>query len=523
MPATGLQVNRASYEALPYFNCLVPQAHPDRMATLALLCGLRPPPVERCRVLELGCADGANLIAAAQALPDGEFTGVDFSSRSIGEGLEVVHGAALRNVTLIHSRIEDLNLNEGSFDYIIAHGIYSWVDETVRRKLLEIYRDHLSAGGVGYISYNTYPGWYLRRGFREMMMHHVRSATEATARVKGARGFIEVLARGCPNPDDPYHRLVRDFREAIGKSPDFYIAHDHMEEVNEPVCFHEFAEQIGRYGLRFAIEADYPAGNTLNESDLAALLGAKAGDPIEEEQYKDFLLNRMFRRSLIVHAGATPDRVIRPERLVRLFFSTRAQPIAVSQQAGGERGFRAPDSTTVTMAEPLCRTAMEWLCEIQPRVVSFAELAATARHRVSGLGGTPPTEPGAEETLLATELLKVFRQSDRVLRLHSHMPRMVLEPGERPVASALARHMAQRFESVVNLQHEQISMGHLNRHLLGLLDGSRDRAALQQELEAWINSGVLGPVDSPANVKQTVEANLEPTLRSMARLVLLVR
>src|SRR5439155_909713 len=79
-PVTTMQPpQRSVYDEVPYESRAFTETHPDRLATVATLFGLKPPPVEKCRVLELGCADGTNLIPMAIGLPEGTFVGVDLS------------------------------------------------------------------------------------------------------------------------------------------------------------------------------------------------------------------------------------------------------------------------------------------------------------------------------------------------------------------------------------------------------------------------------------------------------------
>src|SRR6516165_12727057 len=89
-----------SYDAVPYESLPFNETHPDRLAALATLFGMSPAPAERCRVLELGCASGGNLIPMAVALPGSSFVGVDLSPRQIADGNEVVRALNLSNIEL---------------------------------------------------------------------------------------------------------------------------------------------------------------------------------------------------------------------------------------------------------------------------------------------------------------------------------------------------------------------------------------------------------------------------------------
>jgi 2-polyprenyl-3-methyl-5-hydroxy-6-metoxy-1,4-benzoquinol methylase len=156
-----------SYDEVPYESHPYPQTHPSRLAAVATLFGLRPPAVETARVLELGCAAGGNLTPVAEAFPKATLLGVDASARQIGDGQRFVERLGLSNLTLKHANILDLGPDLGTFDYIICHGVFSWVQTPVQEKILDICAKHLSPSGIAYISYNTYPGWHMRGMIRD--------------------------------------------------------------------------------------------------------------------------------------------------------------------------------------------------------------------------------------------------------------------------------------------------------------------------------------------------------------------
>ena len=121
-----------TYDQVPYLNRAHTHTHPDRLAALATLLGLEPPCLERCRVLELGCANGRNLLPMALALPAAHFTGVDLSARQIADGQAAVAELGLSNLDLRHASLAGVDAGYGLFDYIICHGVYSWVDEALQ-------------------------------------------------------------------------------------------------------------------------------------------------------------------------------------------------------------------------------------------------------------------------------------------------------------------------------------------------------------------------------------------------------
>jgi SAM-dependent methyltransferase len=147
------------YDEVLYPSRTLPQTHPSRLATVAFLRGMQPASIGRCRVLELGCGTAANLIPMAFHHPESEFVGLDLAERPIAFGRSNISALGLHNITLHLMDLCEANPERlGCFDYIIAHGVYSWVPQSVRERILAISREMLNPQGVAYISYNAYPG-----------------------------------------------------------------------------------------------------------------------------------------------------------------------------------------------------------------------------------------------------------------------------------------------------------------------------------------------------------------------------
>jgi SAM-dependent methyltransferase len=248
--------NRTSYDDVPYDSHPFAQTHADRLATVARLLGLRAVPVSRCRVLELGSAAGGNLIPMAMAFPDSTFVGIDLSGVQIDEGLEMVRALELKNIELKTASILDVGPDFGKFDYIICHGVYSWVPNQVQDKILDICCRNLSPNGVAYVSYNTYPGWHMRGMIRDMLGYHARQFVEPQTRVKQARNLLDFLAKASGGDNNPYGLLLKQELESVRRSSDSYLYHEHLEDVNEPIYFHQFAERAAAHGLRYLGEVD---------------------------------------------------------------------------------------------------------------------------------------------------------------------------------------------------------------------------------------------------------------------------
>src|SRR5438105_6025506 len=292
----------ASYEEIPYESTPIHDAHPDVMATSALLLGLDPPAVPTARILELGCATGGNLITIALSFPDAQFVGIDLSPRQIAQGQAIIEKLGLKNVTLHAKSILDIAPDFGQFDYIICHGVYSWVPQEVRKKILSICSQNLSPAGLAYVSYNTYPGAHVRGMVREMLNYHVRNIPEPRQRIAEARAFIEMLSKVVRDAEGPYGKLLIRELDNIRTAPDSYLYHEHLEQDNHSFYFNEFARDCAAANLDFIAEARLSnhAAPLLSPA-IRETLSAFGADSVEREQYLDFLQNRTFRRSILSH------------------------------------------------------------------------------------------------------------------------------------------------------------------------------------------------------------------------------
>jgi hypothetical protein len=73
----------ALYDEVRYPSGLSPPTHPDQLATMATLFGMRPATVAPYRVLQPECSDGSNLIAMAYGPPQNQYVGIDLAEHAI--------------------------------------------------------------------------------------------------------------------------------------------------------------------------------------------------------------------------------------------------------------------------------------------------------------------------------------------------------------------------------------------------------------------------------------------------------
>jgi SAM-dependent methyltransferase len=447
------------YDEFPYQSFPFHRTHPDRLGVIATLFGLTPAPADACRVLELGCASGGNIIPMADVLPGSTFLGVDLSERQIADGAALIRELGLTNIELRHADLRSLGPELGKFDYIIAHGLYSWVPPDAQEKILELCATLLSERGVALVSHHVKPGWHLRLMVAEMMRWHVGGKGTPAEQAAQARMLLQFVVQS--TQDQGYREaLQREVTSVMGRS-DWSLFHDHLSAHIEGCFFHEFVERAERHGLNFLSDAEFgsmvPSGY---DASVIETLHGLASSVVELEQYHDFVRGRTFRMTTLVpvKAGDRIQRRIRPSAIEGMWVATRG---TLTAGEGEGRLFMTPDGASARMSSDQTAEALKRLDACWPAAVHIPELAA---------------QVGTAVDDLASDLLELY--SGAVVELSLGPRRCVAVAGERPEASRLARHQAVTGEPVTTLLHDSVRLAEPRRKLLRLLDGTRNRAEI---------------------------------------------
>jgi methyltransferase-like protein/trans-aconitate methyltransferase len=521
------------YDQLLYPEAAFAQSHPDRLAMLALLLGMTPAPVERCRVLELGCGTGGNLIPMAYQYPESSFFGIDYAARQIAIADETTNALGLNNIVFAPFNFLDVTDDMlGEFDYIIAHGIYSWVPSDVQAKMLDICKKHLAPQGVAYISYNTLPGWRLYGMGREMMMYRVRKLDDLSERSQTAREFLRFIA-GLPRALEretswakfmtAFDIVLKSQNEYLDTKPDSSFVHDELEYNNEALYFHEFNERIEAAGLQFLAESLFPSSVINNlPVDVQKYLADAVTDVIEIEQYLDFFRNRTFRQTLLVHDDVSIERRLRAERVARLLLVSPARTgvLDADEIKPGAEKFVASDSeTSLVTTDPLTIATFHLLIDAYPKEFSLEELTTAAREQAFAFK-VPPHTFQQDMDMLASNALQTMTRSYSLMEFRSSRTPMVREVSERPVASTIARYQVLRGDTMATTQrHERVNLDATARYLIPLMDGSRTK----QELTDALRESAVQPRNIPRfELENGLLKEVDDVLKWMAYSALLV-
>jgi SAM-dependent methyltransferase len=502
----------AEYESVQYPGNAFTQTHPDLIAVVAARAGMAAPPVENCRVLEIGCATGGNLLPMAEQMPQSKFVGIDLSPAQIRYGQSIVGELGLTNIELCCQDLMELPEDDGRFDYIIAHGVYSWVPAEVRERLLEVCQRHLAPNGLAYISFTTFPGSVHNQIARELAMFHSRGVADEEQLVNGGRGILRfMLQNAVASP--AYRKMLHEAHEKMTHAAWQYVCHDDLAAVCQPFYFWEFMAKASRAGLEYLGDTESKGMWAGSDDPLRRKVMEVSNDMVECEQYMDFLVNRVFRASVLCRQGAVPS-VAQGDGKFRQALFASGNPTE-RPSAGDPGGVRSVEFSgiigKVELREAPPIAAVRHLKKAWPRSVPFAELVDIA------LGQSPTFLRRAQ---VADALWKVL---DLCFALglidFSTRPRRLIAdaPTPLPKATAYARWQAAGGQLVVNLRHVGLPLDDDVRRLLPLCDGSRDHpalaAALQQENSA----------DSPASGGRTARRSVDELLNLLVSLHLLLK
>jgi methyltransferase-like protein len=468
-----------SYDAIPYETVVRFETHPDRLAAVGRFYGMDPAPVERCRYLEIGCGDGGNIVPMAYLLPESRFVGVDAAAVPIAAGERMRAALGIGNLALEAGDLRDIGESWGQFDYIVAHGVYSWVPADVRDALLRVCRERLAPNGIAFTSYNTLPGRHVRQYLRDLMLFHTRNIGGLGPRLEQARWSLQFLA-GSPRLPDVWRPLLESDIAILLHLGDGALFHDDFAEIDDPVYFHEFAAHAARHGLQYLGDADLP-----EMFDPQGLLESVPGGVLEREQYMDFLKARRFRQTLLCHQGLKLERRPVEDCVDRFLFSSLCHTL----EDGKIEGLRR---VRITAVHEAARNVAAALGEVYPLPLSFQELVPYA----------------GNETNLRSVLAGMVLGGFADFHVYPFPCQETLS--SHPSASRLARFQAMDSRRVTNACFRVVELDEVASHLLQLLDGTRSHRQIAEDLARVSGAPPLEQIDQclPASLEWLAHATL---------------
>lgn len=506
-PGPPLRSHEA-YETFQYENLPFQATHPDWLRTIGRLHGLDAAPAESCRVLELGCGRGGNLVPLASLLPHSEFVGVDLAVSQVEGARRDVAALGLDNLRFEAMDIADVPAEWGTFDYIICHGVYSWVPDSVRRRILEISASQLAPEGVAYISFNALPGWHVRGMLRDMLRRVVPEGP-APEMAKSARGFLSLMRRLTPENGPLAAWLWRELA-LLDMMTDRYLYFEYLVEHNEAFYLDDFLHDADAAGLRYLGNADLASAVPRQLGDEGRReVFELCGDPLVAEQLSDYLVIRLFRRAVLCRHDATATRSPRAEVLADAWLAVEHDDdVDVDLGSNVELTLDEDGAFTAT-PDPTLPQVVSWvLGDAGPGGVSVSRLTDEVAVRLN----RDSSEDLAAEVLEVS--LRMVTEGDAAAGFWRRPA--AEEVPERPVAPRFTRWQAmQGRDSVTSLLHAEVAVDPLDRVLLRDLDGELDFVGLMALVTRAMSEGRLQieiddqPMEDPGQLAELVQLKLQ--------------
>ncbi len=470
-------MTRHLYDERPYTEHAYAETHPGRIAAVARLARWQAPPVGAAYILELGCGRGGNLLPMAAGLPGATLVGVDGSARQIDEARRIAAEAKLSNVTFLRAPFDEMEIADGAFDYVICHGVLSWISERARANLLERIVRALRGDGVAYVSFNVLPGWYDRLAARDWLRF---SASSLGRPIEEAVASLAWLGEQLSPEQTGLRRRLESVARRVEETGPAYAFHEYLAQEHHPLLVSDFLREAADVGLSYLADA-LPTTTALELLSGEARERALSLEPIAAQQLMDFVRCTAFRRALLVRAETPRARsgaasmTLDPDALRGLRAASRLRPARPFAPELRQESFEWGE-LVVQVSDSAARRALHELARVAPRSLGFDELARSILPSAAGEG-----EGEADRRGLAAELFDLWIATG-ALDLREHEAAVKSEPGEHPTACRVARWHAQHGGIITNRLHEEVLFpDDFVRWVLARLDGTRTQRDLARE------------------------------------------
>ncbi len=488
------------YDAFIYPSLSFPVTHLGRLAAIGRLFGMEAAHPAAARVLELGCGTGINLLAMAQLFPDARFIGVDLSKSQIEMAEAAASAAGISNAQFLHADLAELDQELGTFDYIISHGVYSWIPDATKEALLRVSKEHLAPKGIAYVSYNCLPGWKMRGALRDMMLMHTGGLAEEADKVGQAKALLEFLS-SASNQESPYGKFLSQELELLLKCDDAYIAHEFLEADNDAFYFSEFHRQAGAAGLFYLGDAE-PASMMMADipKEAQATFAQLKGNLAATEQYLDFLRNRTFRCSLLCHPGLPIDRDVKPSRVTG-FTVVSSVKVKQSYGDGPVAQFQGEGDLEISVNDPVTAKIFEAVAlngSIPVEVLSDSLIEPLTALKPEA------SEAQLREIIGHTLLRGLF---SKLLDFYLAEHALPEAPVGKPTALPLARLQCAQKLRISNIHLGMRQLDEITAQFVQCFDGTRTEAELKQWLTEMQAAGKINfkdknePIRDAAKIK----------------------
>lgn len=518
-----------TYDEVPYESYPYASSYPGHLRTLGMLFGANPPKLETARILELGCAAGGNIIPLALSYPKSHCVGVDLSKVQTDLAKAQVAGLGLKNMDIRCASITDVDDSYGKFDYIICHGVISWVPDFVQAGIFDVCGSLLTENGLAYISYNTLPGWNMVRSIRDMMLYHAESFTGIGEKVQQARLLLDFVKDSLEGSEAPYAEMLKKEAELLAQQPDHYLRHDHLEENNKQFYFNEFMTEAAKRGLQYVGDSSLPSMFIGNLPTKVSEKLKDVADIVRSEQYMDFINNRRFRSTILCRNTAQLNRSLNTESVQRFYLGMKLVPEKpITEIKLGDSletakfFFHGNKDNNISSSSPVMKAILYSFAENWNMPLSFEELAKLAAQKL------PAASISDIKTEFANNAMRMVLSG--YITITSEKPHYINVLSAKPKVSELVRYQCSNVPGlwVTNEMHDRLGITLLEKYALRYMDGKNKKEDLVEKLMGHVKTSELTvskdgiKIEDEATVKKELAVAVDQMLDRLKASALLV-
>lgn len=465
-------------------------------------------------------------MAIATACPTAECTGIDNATEQIVSGRQAIHEIGLNNIELINSDFGALTDSSKHYDYIICHGVFSWIPTEQQDRLLATIKQLLAPQGLAYLSYNCLPGWQSRDALRRLLLEQTDAISDNTEKIRVARELMGWLLEILCDDYSPYALGLKSELENIQHHSDSFILHELLNSHTSAMYFSAFAKKLAEHHLRFMCEARF--GRTLSHrltkegvSCEKCLSTSLDNHQLNVESFLSYIYPTALRRSLICHDHQIPLNYPRIDQIRSFFLASPLVPTSPPELHDSVvNEYAAPQGFMVEVKEPLFKEALAIMADKWPQAISFKELSEELSLTHQHISKNDKTDKK-----LIDFLFDFYCQE--LIELYSAPLPFTLSIRDKPQISALARWQLQNQNWATNLRHEYVILNEFGRSVAKLCNGRNSPAdianAIQKEmtmgnLEVAISGQKVIEPDQQANL---IEQSLSETLTELSQKALM--
>ncbi len=467
---------------------------PSHISAIASLFGNKDfVDYKKCKVLEVGCGEGGNLISLAANYPKSEFLGLDENDEKLNKGRLSAEELGLKNIKFKTVKYEKLK-KEGEYDYILANRIFSIIEDDLAEKIFKFCSDSLSKDGFLYTSYATKPGWNLLEIVADVARYHIKDIPESDKEAQ-VGAILQFLKR---NINGNYKSIIDSELKEI--TP-FFI-HYLLNKEHKARYFEDMVKSAHNNGLMYLSDTNLAAMYIKNYSkEIGEALEPFSTNIVKQEQFLDFINLRKRRSSIFCKQGKTISREVKPENINGLTLSgnmfLKQGQLASKLETDDSLTFNNGQGIEISVKTYEGKALLLMMQELANEYLPFDEIIKRTikRHKKADKKKLETALQDFGVDLIFAGGIKIEKETFKKI-----------EATDKPKTSELVRWQAKNQNWVTGGRFEYLQIDELNSMVLRHMDGTKTIEDIAKELRPMFFTGKIEIVDPSTQQKIEDEA-----------------